>query len=51
MKYDITITEILKRKIEIEAYSYGEAIEKAKKMYYDCELILDASDLVEQEFK
>ncbi len=51
MKYDITITEILKRKIEIEAESYEEAITKAKKKYYDCELILDASDLVEQEFK
>ena len=51
MKYDITITEILKRKIEIEAESYDEAIEKVKNMYYDCELILDASDLVEQEFK
>ena len=51
MKYNITITETLKRKIEIEAESYDEAITKAKNMYYDCELILDASDLVEQEFK
>ena len=38
-------------KIEVEAESYDEAITKAKNMYYDCELILDASDLVEQEFK
>ncbi len=51
MKWDITITEILKRKIEIEAESYDEAITKAKNMYYGCEFILDSSDLVEQEFK
>ena len=30
MKYYITITEILKRKIEVEAESYAEAITKAK---------------------
>lgn len=35
MKYDITITEILKRKIEVEAESYDEAITKTKNMYYD----------------
>ena len=37
--------------IETPTESYDEAITKAKNMYYDCELILDASDLVEQEFK
>ena len=49
---DATLTKIvMESKIEVEAESYAEAITKAKNMYYDCELILDASELVEQEFK
>ena len=49
-KYRIDITETLSRTIETEAESEDDAIETVRRMYRNCDIILDASDYVETEF-
>ena len=49
-KYRIEVMEILSRTIETEAENEEEAVEKVRKMYRNCEIILDASDYVDTEF-
>ena len=49
-KYRIDITETLSRTIETEAESEDEAVEIVRRMYRNCDIILDASDYVETEF-
>jgi len=48
--YQIEVEEILQKVVEIEADSFEEAIDKAREMYHDCEIILEAEDLKETNF-
>lgn len=50
MKYNITITEILEKTIEIEAENGLNAIDIAKDKYNKEEIILTADDLVDTQF-
>ena len=50
MKYNVTITEILKKTIEIEAESMINAIDIARDKYNKEEVILTADDLAETHF-
>lgn len=43
--YVVAVEEILCRDVEVEADSYGDAVDAVAKMYYDGDLVLDASDL------
>lgn len=49
-KYRIEVTEVLSRIVEINAESAESALNKAKKMYQQCDCVLDASDYVLTEF-
>ena len=49
-KYHIEVTETLSRVVEIVAENDDEAIEIARTMYRQCDLVLDASDYVLTEF-
>jgi len=49
--FKIEIQEILSETIEIEANDLNEAILKAKKMYYDEDIILSEQNYVNTEFK
>ena len=48
-KYRVEIVETLSCTIETEAESEYAAVEKVRRMYQKCEIILDASDYVETE--
>ena len=50
MKYNVTITEILEKTIEIEAENGLNAIDIAKDKYNKEEVILTADDLVDTHF-
>lgn len=50
-KYKVEITETLQKIIEIEADSKTDALYKVKEMYRDEEVILDANDFVDLDFK
>ena len=50
MKYNVTITEILKKTIEIEAENGLNAIDIAKDKYNKEEIILTADDLADTNF-
>ena len=50
MKYDVTITEILEKTIEIEAENEANAIAIAKDKYNKEEVILTADDLKYTDF-
>ena len=50
MKYNVTITEILEKTIEIEAKNETNAIDIARDKYYKEEVILTADDLVDADF-
>lgn len=43
-KYNVIITEILQRKVEIEASSPDDAYDIAEGMIKRCEIVLDADD-------
>ena len=49
MKYRVEVMEILSRIVEMEADSEDAAIDKVRRMYRNCDFILDASDYVETE--
>lgn len=49
-KYHIEVTETLSRVVEIVADNDDDAIEIARAMYRECDLVLDASDYVLTEF-
>lgn len=49
-KYKIEVTEVLKRTIEMEADNEATAIEMVKRMYHNCDFVLDSSDYIETEF-
>ena len=48
-KYRIEVTEVLSRIVETEAESDEDAVEMVKRMYRNCDIILDASDYVVTE--
>lgn len=48
-KYRIEVTEVLSRIVEIGAENEDEAVEIARQMYRNCEIVLDASDYIETE--
>ena len=50
MKYNITITEILEKTIEIEAENETNAIDIAKDKYNKEEVMLAADDLSDTKF-
>lgn len=43
-KYNVVITETLRRNVEIEASSPKEAYDIAERMIKKCEIVLDADD-------
>lgn len=45
MNYTVEIKEVLRRKVNIEAYSEDEAQGKVKSKYFDGEIILDSADI------
>lgn len=49
MKYRVEIIETLSRTIEIEAKSEENAVEKVRRKYQNCDIILEASDYQETE--
>ena len=51
MKYHFEIIETLSRTVEIEAESPQEAYTKGRNLYRECEIILDADDFIDVEFK
>ena len=49
--YKIEIEEILSRTINVKADSHEDAIEKVKRLYDNSEIVLDADDFSEVNFK
>lgn len=47
MKYIIQVSELLASRLEIEAKTSEEAIQKVKDKYYDSDIILEADDYVD----
>ena len=43
-KYSIEVLEVLSRIVEVEAADEDAAIEKVKRMYRKCQIVLDDSD-------
>ena len=48
-KFRVEITEILSRIVELDADNEEDALELARRMYRNCDIILDSSDYVETE--
>lgn len=51
MKYKFEIIETLSRIVEIEAPTYDDAYHKMREMYRNEEIVLDADDYIDTEFK
>jgi len=49
-KYSIEVLEVLSRIVEVEASSSEDAIERVRKRYRKCEIVLDDSDYKVTEF-
>ena len=49
--YFVEVIETLSKKVEVEANDTSEAIEKAKDMYHNEEIILDNEDYLDTEFE
>lgn len=47
MKYIIQVSELLASRLEIEAETTEEAVQKVKDKYYDSDIILEADDYVD----
>lgn len=47
MKYIIQVSELLASRLEIEAETSEEAIQKVKNKYYDSDIVLEADDYVD----
>ena len=48
--FNVIVTETLQRVCEIEAENEDEALEILEEKYYDEEIVLDDSDLIDTEF-
>ena len=51
MKYEVTITEVLSRIIDVEAENKEDAIRKIKEQYWSGAIVLDSSDYEYTSFK
>jgi hypothetical protein len=51
MIYDVEITETLQRTLHINAESEEEAYGIAKRMYRECEVVLDSGDFIDKEIE
>lgn len=49
-KYSIEVLEVLSRIVEVKASSSEDAIERVRKKYRKCEIVLDDSDYKVTEF-
>ena len=49
-KYRIEVAEVLSRIVEVVADNDEEAMQMVKTMYWNCDIVLDASDYVLTEF-
>lgn len=47
--YTVEIKEVLRREVEIEAYSEAEAHDKVMDKYYDGDIFLDSDDISDGE--
>jgi hypothetical protein len=47
--YEVTIIETLERRVDVEAQSGDEAVDKAQEMYRAEEIVLDADDYTDTE--
>ena len=50
-KFTVEVTETLQRQVEIEAENEQEALQKAKELYRDEEIILGWQDFIENDFQ
>lgn len=50
-EFEVTITETLEKKITVEALSKDEAEQAARDMWNDADIILDAEDFIDVDFK
>ena len=48
--YYISVTETLKRIVEVHAEDSSEALQKAEDAYYNEEIVLDSDDFVDTDF-
>ena len=48
-KYRIEVTEVLSHIVETEADNEDDAVKMVRRMYRNCEIVLDASDYVKTE--
>lgn len=49
MNYTVEIKEVLRRRVDIEAYSEAEAHDKVIDMYYDGDIVMDSDDVSDGE--
>lgn len=49
--YKIEITETLQRVVEVEAESENEAMDLVKEQYRNCDIVLDSTDFIGNEFE
>ena len=47
--YTVEIKEVLRREVEIEAYSEAEAHDKVMDKYYDGDIVMDSDDVSDGE--
>lgn len=51
MKYEVIITETLRRRIYVEAENAEKAKAYVEEQYWDGDIVLDASDYVDTKFE
>lgn len=49
--YYVTVIETLKKRVEVEATSEDEAVDKVEHAYDKCDIILDENDFTGVKFK
>jgi len=49
--YYVTVIETLKKRVEVQATSEGEALAKVEEAYNKCDIILDENDFTYVRFK
>ena len=50
-KYYITVIETLKKRVEVEADSEEEALNRVEEEYNKCNIVLEAEDFTDVKFK
>lgn len=51
MEYKVAVTEILRREVKVDAENEDMALFKAKKLYYNCDIVLSAYDFIDVDFE